>query len=223
LWVYPAFSDDPDRAIDALYYDCYAGTIDDIPKTAALVLAGIREADPMDYSKRMKVLAVLYATGQLPEYESTLKTLDASLAAVLKKTPLTSTLCLAYADYLYAKLSFESKNTKTIMALPVWYRRALFLDPNNREANVKLALWYISAANEHSFTWNAFIQQQEPYIHTLGEVDRFNAYLQYSFFYMKTYKVAQGFFYLDQAKALFPQNPLPALITYNYRSGKLGW
>jgi hypothetical protein len=225
FFLFPVFSQETDREtdIDKIYYDFYAGSTEDIHAAAASVLAGMREDDLPGYINSLKVLSALYSTGYLPEYENEINIIDASVAKRLKRTRLTSALCLAYADYLYSRLSWESNNTKTIMALPVWYRRALLLDPNNREANIKLALWYISAADENSGLWNAFIKQQEQNLDILGEADRFNACLLYSMFYMKIYNVNKGFMYLDQAKNLFPNNPIPALIAYNYESGKLSW
>jgi hypothetical protein len=222
----PAFSQEAWEAaldVDKVYYDFYAGNIENLQDAAAAVLAGAGEDNLLHYINSWKVLSALYSTGYLPEYENEIAAFDASIVEKLKKAKLTSAVCLAYADYLYSKLSWEIKNTKTVMALPVWYRRALLLEPNNTEANVKLALWYISAADENSRLWNAFIQRQEQNIELLGEADRFNAYLLYSMFYMKTYNVNKGFLYLNRAKELFPDNPLPALIAYNYEEGKLSW
>lgn len=223
--LFPAFSQEIDNEIDIdkIYYNFYAGNIEDIQNTAASVLAGIQEDDLLHYIKSWKIISVLYSTGRLPEYENKIHAFDISIAERLKTGKLTSSICLSYADYLYSKLSWEANNTKTVMALPVWYRRALFLDLNNIEANIKLALWYTTSADADSTIWNAFIKRQEQNLDLLGDVDRFNAYLLYSMFYMKIYNVKKGYLYLSLARNLFPDNPLPAVIAYNYELGKLNW
>ena len=94
--------------------------------------------------------------------------------------------------------------------------------PGNKEAKLKFALWTIFPCNSKTNNWNTFIKKCEKDIENLNDYDKFNAYIQYSAFYMKNNDTAKGFMYLDKARELYPNNVLCSVLEKNYKDGKLG-
>lgn len=131
----------------------------------------------------------------------------------------TAALYVRYADYLYTKIALPENTFKIVSALPVLYRKALLLDPDNTEAAVKLACWHIFPADVSTLNYNSFIEAQEEYLEMLSDADRFNAYVLYSSYYMKKYDSDKGRAYLHKAAALFPGHALLSHILENYRQG----
>lgn len=131
----------------------------------------------------------------------------------------TAALYVRYADYLYTKIALPENTFKIVSALPVLYRKALMLDPDNTEAAVKLACWHIFPADVSTLNYNSFIEAQEEYLEMLSDADRFNAYVLYSSYYMKKYDSDKGRAYLQKAAALFPGHALLSHILENYRQG----
>ena len=56
----------------------------------------------------------------------------------------------------------------------------------------------------------------------LNEIDRFNAFIWYSIFYMKIYDTKKGWEYFYKAKNLFPNHQIVLLLYENYKKGILG-
>ena len=131
----------------------------------------------------------------------------------------TAALYVRYADYLYTKIALPENTFKIVSALPVLYRKAIMLDPDNTEAAVKLACWHIFPADVSTLNYNSFIEAQEEYLEMLSDADRFNAYVLYSSYYMKKYDSDKGRAYLQKAAALFPGHALLSHILENYRQG----
>ena len=130
---------------------------------------------------------------------------------------------LKYADYLYTKLPLpETKRFNTILTLPVLYRMALLKDKTNKAAFVKLSCWHVSSADETTSNFNSQIKATEEYIEELNEVDKFNAFIWYSIFYMKIYDTKKGWEYFYKAKNLFPNHQIVSLLYENYKKGILG-
>ena len=171
------------------------------------------------YISHVHILNSAYALGNLKEEDLLIKSLDERLLIFMQAIKQTAQTYLKYADYLFLKLSMGEK--KAIHILPVIYRKVLMMEKTNKEAKVKLAIWYISAADETASNFRGLIENAEEYIEDLDDVDRFNAYLWYSIYYMKCYQEAKGFMYLEAANKLFPKNVYVAHLWNQYRTGSL--
>ena len=151
------------------------------------------------------------------------KKIDKDLKRFLKLSDLEGEVYLKYADYLYTKLKLpETNRFSTKLALPVLYRMALLKDKTNKAAFVKLSCWQISSADETTSNFNSQIKATEKYIEELNEIDRFNAFIWYSIFYMKIYDTKKGWEYFYKAKNLFPNHQIVSLLYENYKKGILG-
>ena len=177
----------------------------------------------IEYIKACTLLSTLYSSGEIPEWQSEIESVNQNLQNEIKKYPFSSIELMAYADYVYSEFSWKKDTTYNIFVLPNIYRRIINLDKSNDEALVKLALWYITASNYFTSNWNSFIAKQERKIEILSNPDKFNGYLLYSMFYMKKYDVKKGMMYLNKARELYPENPLTFIIEQNYKNGKIGW
>jgi hypothetical protein len=170
-----------------------------------------------------EVVSSLYAAPENRQLKDRLDAFDHAMRGRMKTIIRDADLCLAYADYLYSRLSWQTDSAGIVNDLPVLYRRVLLLDTNNDAAKIKLALWHIYPASGNTANWNSFIRGHEPLLEKLSHIERFNGYILYSMFYMKTYDVQKGWDYLSRAETLFPQNPATAYVRYNYGRGKFSW
>lgn len=151
---------------------------------------------------------------------------DKRVEAILKGSSFSADVYLAYADYLYSKVSWEKKSAPIVQALPILYRRASIASDNPEQrvkAVTKLALWYANPANANTSLWNAFIEAQDENIELLSAVDRFMGYLTMSMYYMRTYQVQKGWDYLGKAQEIFPDNMLIIIMQFNYSKGVFSW
>jgi hypothetical protein len=225
---------DTEEVLNKIYTSYYEGK--DIPFDD--IQAGLKKADLLlheyggtQYKKRIWLLYLysgeirssLYSSVESRIFRQEIEIFDKKITSNIKTITKDPDLCLAYANYLYSKLSRETDNFGIVNDLPVLYRRILLADPDNYRAGIKLALWYIYASGNGTNNWNSYIRLQEPLLERLSEIERFNAYILYSMFYMKSYKTGTGWDYLDKAESLFPQNPSIDFIRYNYETGKLSW
>lgn len=156
-------------------------------------------------------------------YLEKLKLFEKEIKPIIAKTKDENILHL-YSNYLYSKLSWEKSNYKTIETLPNIYQKNAFFS-KNKQSLLDMAIWYIFIANTNTPILNAFITKQEKLIEniSLTDVEKFNAYINYSMFYMKTYNTKKSFYYLDKAKKIFPNGIITAIIETNYKNGKVGW
>lgn len=168
----------------------------------------------------LRVVYTAYLYGILDfESASRMKKAEKSICKLLKRATPSSEVYLKYADYLYAKIAVSPS---VILKLPVLYRKALIKDPNNDEARVKLACFYCFAANEKTGNFNSFIERNEKNLELLDSlVDKLNAYVAYSIYYMKKYNSEKGGAYLEKAKEVLPGNILAELLEANYQKGIL--
>ena len=172
------------------------------------------------YLSHAHLLSYAYDLGIIKEYTELVRSMDAKIDIFMKAIKQNVATYLKYADYLYLKLSHGSR--KVIHALPKLYRKILLLDKENKEAYVKLAMWYIFPANEGTSNFRGMIEKAEEYIEELKMYDKFNAYLMYSIYYMKCYNTQKGFEYLEKANKIFPHHIYVAHLWNNYQKGKLG-
>lgn len=207
-------------------------TAENIPKTEILdfyskykniYMNNNSQENLIEYIKACTLLSTLYSSGEIPEYQTEIESVDLNLQNEIKKYPFSSIELMAYADYVYSEFSWKKDTTYNIFVLPNIYRRIINLDKSNDEALVKLALWYITASYYFTSNWNSFIAKQEAKIENLSNPDKFNGFLLYSMFYMKKYDVKKGMMYLNKARELYPENPLTFIIEQNYKNGKIGW
>jgi hypothetical protein len=175
-----------------------------------------------DYIRSAVTISILGVSDPGMTFTSYLNEFEERIKSFLKMK-LTADVCIAYGDYLYSKLSWNPDSFGIIQNLPVWYKRALFLDKGNTESLVDMAMWYIFGMSENTSCWIAFIKQQEKYIDSLPVVKRINAYICYSIFYMKICETKKGYDYLECARAIAPENISVLIIEENYKKGILGW
>ncbi len=156
-------------------------------------------------------------------YLEKLKSFEKEIKPIIAKTKNEKILHL-YSNYLYSKLSWEKSNYKTIETLPNIYQKNAFYS-ESKQSLLDMAIWYIFIANTNTSIINAFITKQENLIEKLSltDVEKFNAYINYSMFYMKTYNTKKSFYYLEKAKNIFPNGIITAIIETNYKNGKVGW
>lgn len=180
------------------------------------------------YLSYSKLIAMLYAYDGNRAAQRYEKTISTEAPALLKRAARQKTIgkeqkaawYVQYADYLYVKLALPKSSSSIAAALPVLYRKALLLNPDNTEALTKLACWHIFPADETTSNYNSFIESQEERLETLTVTDRFTAYLLYSIYYMKRYNSEKGRAYLRKAAALFPDHALLSHLYGNYKKGK---
>lgn len=171
------------------------------------------------YLFHANILAFAYQLGALNDYPKLIKEMDERVSFFMKAIKQTANTYLKYADYIFLKLA--NGYSFPIQALPIIYRKVLLLDKENKEALVKLAIWYISPANEATSNFNGFIEKQEKYIEDLKDTDRFNACLWYSIYYMKCYNEKKAFQYLNEANKIFPNHFYTAYLFNNFKNGIL--
>ena len=176
----------------------------------------------ISYLKHAEIISTIYNYGGMNHQVKIIKKIDKDLKRFLKLSDLEGEVYLKYADYLYTKLPLpETKRFNTILTLPVLYRMALLKDKTNKAAFVKLSCWYVFLADETTSNFNSQIKATEKYIEELNEVDKFNAYMWYSIFYMKIYDTKKGWECFYKAKNIFPNHPIVSLLYENYKKGIL--
>ena len=176
----------------------------------------------ISYLKHAEIISTIYNYGSMNHQAKIIKKIDKDLKRFLKLSDLEGEVYLKYADYLYTKLPLpETKRFNTILTLPVLYRMALLKDKTNKAAFVKLSCWHVSSADETTSNFNSQIKATEKYIEELNEVDKFNAYIWYSIFYMKIYDTKKGWECFYKAKNIFPNHPIVSLLYENYKKGIL--
>ncbi|MGP1454274.1 MAG: hypothetical protein ACTTJ7_00705 [Treponema sp.] len=184
----------------------------------------------MRYLAYAKLISVLYLYGGDRQCKKYLAAIDEQVLTFFNQTvqhrkeaKLTnvqvSALYLRYADYLYTKLALQDQVNGIAAALPVLYRKALLLNPDNTEALVKLACWHIFPADKTTTNYNSFIESQEAYLEELNPADQCTAYMMYSMYYMKKYNSQKGREYLAKAAALFPNHIVLLYLYDNYKKG----
>ncbi len=182
-----------------------------------------KEEAALCYIASCTVLSSLYSSGTLQQHEALVTGLQAELEQNIRLNTASASVLLGFADFLYSQFAWKKDNFSVIAALPLLYRKILLKDPQNKEAQVKLAVWYTNAGNYYSRSMNGFVISQEPYLDLLQKHDRFNAYISYSSFYLKIYDTQKAYDYLAMAKDLYPDNIICAIIEANYANGKTGF
>ena len=199
---------------------------------AALSASDISGEQLMRYLEYAKLISVLYTHGGDRKCKKYLKHIDEQAPVFLQEVmqqggttekPLTtaqaSALYLRYADFLYTKLVLQKQVNSIAASLPVLYRKALLLNPDNTEALVKLACWHIFPSDATTTRYNSFIESQEQYLDVLTLTDQFTAYTLYSMYYLKKYNSQKGREYLAKAAALFPNHGVLLRLYDNYKNG----
>lgn len=176
-----------------------------------------------NYIEASTIISTLYSSGKMNEYQDLVENLENDIEQKVNTIKKTSGLCIKYANFLYSEFFWKKNNSSIIKKLPVLYRQAIFLDKENNEALIKLALWYISASSYNTENWNVFIKSQESKLGSLQKNDLFFAYILYSMFYIKNYNTNKGLDYLAKAEKIYPSNILLSVIKENYSNGKIGW
>lgn len=175
------------------------------------------------YLEYAEVFSTIYNYGGINHQGKLVKKIDKDIKRFLKFSDLIGEVYIKYADYIYTKLPLpETKRFNTILTLPVLYRMALLKDKGNKTAFVKLSCWHISAADETTSNFNSQIRETEEFIEDLENIDRFNAYIWYSIFYMKIYNTKKGWEYFYKAKSMFPDHGIVSTLYENYQKGNLG-
>ncbi|CEM63067.1 hypothetical protein DWQ65_01600 [Treponema phagedenis] len=170
------------------------------------------------YLEYAKIVFTAYLFGSINQSFPKIHNMEKQIDVFLKRCKPNSSVCLKFADYLYARLP---ENRKVVFKLPVLYRKVLLQDSKNNEAKVKLACWYTFSAQETTSNTNSFIEENEALIEELSAVDRLNAYIVYSLYYMKKYNTKKGWKYLQKAEELFPSYILTERLRANYKKGIL--
>lgn len=192
-------------------------------KNADVLLAAIRSAEAV--SCYLAVHATEYRTmSKLFEAEKSLKRYLANGKSFRQfgKEERTKIL-LAFSDYLFSQITWNTKRVEVIMHFPIWYRKVLLLEPKNFSAKLKLVSWY-----SHSTTYAyprqiQWLQDHESYFANMPEIDRFNAYVDYSMFYMRTLETQKAFKYLSRAREIFANNPYAQMIEDFYVGGEISF
>lgn len=192
-------------------------------KNADVLLAAIRSAEAV--SCYLTVNASEYRTmSRLLEAEKLLKRYLAYGKAIRQfSEEERAELLLAFSDYLFSQIPWNTKRVEVIMNLPVWYRKILLLDSKNLQAKIKLAAWYshsVSYMYPQKIQW---IKKQEAFFANMSKIDLFNAYVTYSMFSMQSLETQKAYEYLESAKKIFPQNSYVTFIEENYAKGKIGF
>ena len=192
-------------------------------REAAQTTDSITQATLNRYIQCCTALSTVMAGAPQQTAQSLLKDFEQTVKPLIRTSKDSETLRL-YAEYLYSKLLWGKSHFSIINQLPFWYTRNKFYTKDER-ASLDMARWYTAAANGSTATWNAFIRSQEPLIETaiLSDSERFNLYVAYSLFYMKTLNTEKGLIYLEKARMLFPNSVHVALLERNYRRGVFHW
>lgn len=172
------------------------------------------------YLEYAKIVSTVYYLGSINHRFLQIQHMEKQITLFVKQCSLSSAFYEKLADYLYQKLMLPG-NTSVVLTLPIAYRKALFKDSKNNAAKIKLACWYAFAANATTSNFNSFIEKSESLIDELNTIDKFNAYIAYSLYYMKVYNTYKGWMYLRKAAALFPSNMLVERLRANYKQGIL--
>lgn len=180
------------------------------------------EENALNYINSCRVLSCYYAGGALLKKGYLVQSLQKEIEQLVDFNKASSKVNLSYGDFLYSQFFWKKDNQDIIQKYPIVCRRALIKEPGNKEAKLKYALWAIFPANKTTNNWNTFIKQCESEIENLNSYDKFNAYIQYSAFYMNNYDTEKGYKYLDKARELYPNNILCAVLEANYKKGNLG-
>lgn len=130
---------------------------------------------------------------------------------------------LSMASFLSSTIAWSKQPASIALSLSSWYRRALLLDPKNKEAKMKLITWYSHPANYNSSNWNYWILAHEEYLKDLASIEKANASVEYSMFFMRTLQTKKSYEYLEQAIQIQPNNFYIRLIEDNYKKGKIGF
>lgn len=172
------------------------------------------------YLEYAKIVSTVYYIGSINHRFRQIQHIEKQITLFAKQRSLSSDFYVKLADYLYQKLMLPNSGS-VILTLPIVYRKALLKDLENNAAKIKLACWYVFAANATTSNFNSFIEENEPLIDELNTVDKFNAYITYSLYYMKVYNTDKGWMYLYKADALFPSHILVERLRNNYKNGML--
>jgi len=172
------------------------------------------------YLEYAKIVSTVYYLGSINHRFMQIQDIEKQITSFVKQQRLSSDFYVKLADYLYQKLMLPNSGS-VILTLPIVYRKALLKDLENNAAKIKLACWYVFAATEATSNFNSFIEQSESLIDELNTVDKFNAYITYSLYYMKVYNTEKGWMYLYKADALFPSHILVERLRNNYKNGML--
>ena len=172
------------------------------------------------YLEYAKIVSTVYYLGSINHRFMQIQDIEKQITSFVKQQRLPSAFYVKFADYLYPKLMLPNSGS-IILTLPIVYRKALLKDLENNAAKIKLACWYVFAANATTSNFNSFIEENEPLIDELNTVDKFNAYITYSLYYMKVYNTDKGWMYLHKADALFPSHILVERLRNNYKNGIL--
>lgn len=230
--------------LQELKKDCYEGKLSRLPqalvifdkyepllskenlvkmKNADVVLAAIRSAEAV--SCYLAANASEYRTmSRVLETEKSLKRYLAYGKGYRKfSKERRAKLLLAFSDYLFSQIPWNTKRVGVIMNLPVWYRKVLLLDSKNLQAKIKLSAWYSHSASYMHPQKIQWIKKQAAFFANVSKIDRFNAYVTYSMFYMQILETQKAYEYLESAKKIFPQNPYVTFIEENYTKGKIGF
>ena len=172
------------------------------------------------YLEYAKIVSTVYYLGSINHRFLQIQHIEKQITSFVKRRALSSAFYVKLTDYLYPKLMLPNSGS-VILTLPIVYRKALLKDLENNAAKIKLACWYVFAATEATSNFNSFIEQSESLIDELNTVDKFNAYITYSLYYMKVYNTEKGWMYLYKADALFPSHILVERLRNNYKNGML--
>ena len=172
------------------------------------------------YLEYAKIVSTVYYPGSINHRFMQIQHIEKQITSFVKRRALSSAFYVKFADYLYPKLMLPNSGS-VILTLPIVYRKALLKDLENNAAKIKLACWYVFAANTTTSNFNSFIEENESLIDELNTVDKFNAYITYSLYYMKVYNTDKGWMYLHKADALFPSHILVERLRNNYKKGML--
>ena len=172
------------------------------------------------YLEYAKIVSTVYYLGSINHRFMQIQDIEKQITSFVKQQRLSSAFYVKFADYLYPKLMLPNSGN-VVLTLPIVYRKALLKDLENNAAKIKLACWYVFAANTTTSNFNSFIEENESLIDELNTVDKFNAYITYSLYYMKVYNTDKGWMYLHKADALFPSHILVERLRNNYKKGML--
>lgn len=132
-------------------------------------------------------------------------------------------LLLAFSDYLFSQITWNTKRVEVIMNLPIWYRKILLLEPHNMRAKLKLVSWFTYSTNYAYPRQIQWLKNHESYFSEMHSIDRFNAYMDYSMFYMQILETQKAYEFLSRAKEIFAANPYAQIIEDFYAKGKVGF
>lgn len=129
----------------------------------------------------------------------------------------------SYLDFIWSEVSWKKYNFSIINSYPVFLRNLSKSEKYHNHAMFKFASWYVFATDKTMSEWNTFIKNQEYIIEELNDVEKYNAYLTYSIFYMKMGFHSKGIELLTKAEKIFPENLMAYILSENYKKGVFGW